>query len=339
MVVMSASIRNHDSLHNTINYTQVYSKTDIILLRLVLMFFKLMGLAPFRLKVITKIQWNIEKKIMTFMSSWWGSGYNVILSLGYLFTTLYLSLSFENDNREMIRIIGCCVGFSIVPMIFVLRQRNLVKVVNQLVQINTELADKLSNFPKSQNVKFKQIRIFLLYFIGNSVFIIQSLKSNSQQIIYTINLAFFSSTIIQYALILIYLEKQIHKLNQSLELLSNPVDQLKQQHKKLLAASCKIILKDLLLIRKSHRNIFEISCEISDIYSKPALIVTTGLCLQLIIISYETTSAFMLTIEQISFFHYFRMIFWMLNFGFPIVILTGCVTKLVAEVCNIFSLI
>lgn len=334
----------------------MYTKTDIILLRLIFMFFKFFGLAPITINKVTKKNRRSKVKIITLICShsWIGIIYNIILSIYSLlmicFLTsflLYTTTDIAIDTSFTLALfVGCNIFVMTTSLIYVLRQRTIVLIINQLFYVDTILFGQLINICQHKTAKYKQIIMFILYITATIVvFTTQMFRSRDEQLwlITFIPTFFLSWIMLQYAFIIIYLEKMFKRLNKSLELFTNS-DNVDKYFQNAIFHVSKILnntmLKDIICMRTAHSMLHEISKKIADFYSTPIIFAISSSYLLLIYNVYDCITTILLSTKappQILVI--INACFWIIIAALPIIFLTSSITELITEVCIHYILI
>lgn len=334
---MVTPVTSHVISHNQLNITKVYSKFDIVLIRVMVMMFKLIGMAPYTINISTT-----ERRIKFYFStSWLGTIYNIFLLL-FSLMMLYLLTPFiyRKNNTQISLSTGLfiirCVCMALILLIYIFRQRDTVTIFNRLVVLEVKLIDELFHIYHLKREKFYNI-MFVVYIIINILlFIIACYWSRSYILIGIINDFILGLPLWQHSLLLIYLQNRIKSLNKSLESLKNPYMDFGQPLIRATAIYRRKIKEDIVLIRKMHRQYYELSHAICDIYTWSSLIVIIERFLALIHALYKLLIQIRLISHSGSTTIKDLQIFWIVTRVLPILALTDSVTRLNSEVCEQF---
>lgn len=313
------------------NFTIVYSKFDIVVLRLTLMLFKLFGGIPFKWDLAyrpRKIN-NKKQRIARFSTSSIGSVYNIILSLGLFFFIYIFIVEYKffasaklKDHLFIIGLYACrnIFGASII-MNYVIRQKDMVIIANQLMTIDMDVVVKFSDRCFRKSVKCQQLFILLLIVIIYISTCFTELLMTLRLPIHTllsISVLVMSLSMIQYAFLLIYLKQIFGSVNKWFELLSN-------------RSKSHAIIEDICYIRQLHRKLYEITCKVADIYSLSSTLYITCACIALIYCAYNIIKQTLMTTILASFMGFWLL--WFLQYSTIIIVVTTVTTRLAAEVC------
>lgn len=324
----------------------IYEKLDIILLRLIFTVFKLLGLGPFCLDIMKDMGRMREPTIVYFTKSRIGSIYNMILSLCFaLFIYLGAPIIYNDEHLTrtslvftIVLFIGCSSMNINIFIIYVLRQRELVKILNELVYVDEKFIIKSMSNTGRENRKCHLISIIVIitYIIAVFLLFITQLNETRGGIVY--NLVLISEfclawSMIQYAIVLIYLKKKFNILNKSLELLVNFTDNNQDNSIYFLPTQYNTIVIVFCHIRTAHRFLYNISCKISDFYAWPVLMVTLYACVGTMYSSYHFVTTGIIKVKSLTFLQLINSILWIVHPAYPLMILTNSVTRLIIEVC------
>lgn len=328
--------------NNKMTDIKVYLKSNILWLYLAVIFFKLFGLAPFNIN--TSITRKIIKQThLCFIVSRLGVIYNIILSLSFFLITFFLTSFYATHIRlDYLKVLfrtlifaGRFIAIAIIALIYACQQWRVVAFANRLVAIESELIENLSDIYQHQSGKCRQILILVIYIMTHSINLItQLIKPNNTTGKNNFAAFVLGLSIIQYSFLLIYLQKKISSLNKSLIILANLTNKFPVHSIQFFGIKHNIFISKIILIRKAQRILYEVSCEISEINSWPALLVISLYSIGL------THSVYIFVTETIFFeysqfiLNYINGIFWIINGAYILLILTGCVTQLEIEVCN-----
>lgn len=321
-------------------------KFDMLLLRLIMLLFKFMGVAPFNFNNLTIIRLNKKTTDLNLSRSRIGSIYNIFLALClllliyFIMPLLYAEKSRSSVVAQPFRItvfIGSSLIVIIITLFYVLRQKQIVTIINQLIQLNNELTKKLFNTCKTQNDKFQQILIFMIFIIVIIFISVTEMPRNGKRKLsdlIVISELFIPCSMIQYTIILIYLTKQFKLLNNKFDLLVNPAVTLKYNYFHITAYQYNRIVREFNIISKAYRILYEITCKLSNFYSFPSLFVCIYSFIGLMYSSYSMTSYILPNGKSFPpFINIINDILWIIQPIFPIIVLTGSVNGLNAEVC------
>ncbi|XP_034944093.1 putative gustatory receptor 28a [Chelonus insularis] len=92
-----------------------------------------------------------------------------------------------------------------------------------------------------------------------------------------------------------------------------------------------MIMSRLIFLRQAHRTLYEITYSITEFYSWPILFAITGCCTRLILSLYYLIMVIM-SVKAASVTRYILAFLWVIVFIFPIIPLTGFVTRISTEI-------
>lgn len=312
----------------------MHSNTNIVWLRLFWALSKLFGYAPFNMNN----QRIGKRKNLIFSTSRVGSIYNIFILIFLIIIQLFSIQKIRAALASLNNIDGLFVvclassykiSMAITLLIYIFRQKDIVFILNKLVQVDIQLYGKLINRCEQQSGKYQSLRIFILYLftliLATSIdFIMIHQYQNSIIFVMAYFCCFYP--LIQYTLILIYLQKSALMLNKTLGLLADF-----NNKRGFYTIQSQTIIIDLQLLRKIRINLYDISCKLSDFYSWTSLI---PICCTYAAIIYRTYKV-ILNAKNWSMLYSvdFDDVAWIVVSVLPIICLTSAVTAVNAEVC------
>lgn len=321
-----------------------YSKWNILLFRICIWIFKLIGLAP--LKLIIKFDnRNSVKNFNIFLTySVFGVVYNIILIFYFLIIMFVIMFSPSSTNESKKAIINQMLAniiliirnsaTIIILLIYIFYRRKIVMIVNRIIQLNNELMGKFTNFYYQQNREFYEIFIFIIYIIHNIVLLVIQLLLNNKLYGVTVALpaAFIlGSCTIQYALLLNTIKNRLYNLNESIVLLVNCISDNRQINI-MDIEDFNSTLKTFRMIKIWQSILSESSHEISKFFSWPALLSIFYYCIELINNLYYLNTILFQSKESES-ISLLNGYLWTIECLFPLIILVKSVTEITREVC------
>ncbi|KAK0164775.1 hypothetical protein PV328_003352 [Microctonus aethiopoides] len=308
--------------------------------------FRIFGVAPFYIDIC-----EIKKKLtIKFRYSSAGTIYNIVLLLIPIIAycsvltkvTQNDSIKIDELDTKLLIIIICCAHlcFTIMLIMFGFKQKSMVKIANQLTDSNITINTQLHHFHKrSKNRKY--IGPFIVFIFILLYIILYGISWITLQFDFLFHILLiaprfaFGLFLIQYSLVLIFLEDRFYHVNESLMLLMNPdltevyniLDSVVDTKRNY------AVVRDVRVIRKVQQVLFDISYELSDVYGWPALLTIPYSCLKLIYNTYRFTSMLISSVSSTTVtpalitFHASQIVQDM----FPLIILTCCGTRIIEE--------
>lgn len=331
-----------------------YLKMNIRLFRCNLFITKILGHAPFNVNLLSDI--NKERVSLDCVYSTSGAIYNIALSFLLSFIVIYFVPKFYDESSdvsmERIILVALVIGIGwiliIVLLINCLMQQTMVTINNQLIHINAQLNEKLTNY-HSQNGKFYTIMIVIisiLIYIAIGILEFFNIDDNSDKAIkeniYLLCCGFVLQwCLIQYACVLVYLKNIFYSINESLLLLliSNNPHEHKSGVRKIIVRTNSVI-EDLCIIRNSHRALYKATCNLSTCYSWSTAFAIIYFYGELIVTTYFFIGPFInVTFETPWIFSIINAVLWILKDFYPILVLANCGEQLFIEVCMVINFV
>lgn len=317
------------------------------MLRMLIIFFKLVGLATFAHHIITQK----KRSSYTFQYSEFGIVYNVVLSSlmiasNYISIPLTISAEYENKSNLTvgIEIVQSILGTLVICAIlltYCIDQKSLVRIANRLMDVEHEI-DRLYHLYRP----LRRQRIFCALIVVCALKICLLIL-----LLATEELAFHSGPIswlgdilptfhvgwllIQYFLLVTIIQADFADVNRAIQNLTriNTSDLLPQplyQTRRVVVSNS--IVHQLLQLRDMHCHLCEISEDVSNFYSLPVLFGITFLFLALIYNGYYLLSPLLMTDDILEYETLGNTIIWLLFLIYPISLLTNRITKILNEV-------
>ncbi|EGI69736.1 hypothetical protein G5I_01643 [Acromyrmex echinatior] len=314
--------------------------------RVLIMFFKLIGLATFAHRIIV----YKKKTSYTFQYSKLGIVYNVVLS-SLMIASNYLSIPFRlNWNYKIktnltvnIAVLQTILGTLVICVILIsycINQKSLVRIANRLIIIEHEI-DRLYDLyhPLRRQRIFCTViivcilKICLLIFVLFTEILVGQTNaiSWSTDVLPTFHVGWL---LIQYFLLVMIIQTDFADVNraiQSLTRINAPDLQLQS-----LCQTHHIIINNstvyqLLQLRDVHCHLCEISEDVSSFYSLPVLFGIVFIFLSLIYNGYFLS--FLSMTENILNYSYsiINNIVWIIVLIYPIFFLTNRITTILIE--------
>ncbi|CAD6228466.1 GSCOCT00013844001.3-RA-CDS [Cotesia congregata] len=263
-------------------------KSSIVILRSLIIFFKILGLVPFKVCISSKtgIITSVNYKLRDCL-------YNLLLLLCLIAAFYYRNLKnpevkFEiksiNDFSETVYIIMDNITATIILLSYAKNQRTATDIFRRLISLSSDLSDSnlaqkkflaketpICSLKSGKMIFIIAIQIFLTIFLF-VLETIQNKKTSLYNITRSIPLFIIACFIIQYAIIVIHLEDLFCKMNSALLRIKN-------------LAKCSQIeiepersLEGLKKVKRIYRRLREVCEMVSNFNSWPILFVFIHFC-------------------------------------------------------------
>ncbi|XP_074105389.1 uncharacterized protein LOC141531451 [Cotesia typhae] len=319
----------------------------------VVKFFKVIGLAPYKLTILPSPQNKLNGQQFLGQTSYslLGLIYNLVLPLTSIPTLYYwlpqVHKKTESSDtemqmeawREFFFGVTSHGTFIIIVLFCIVKQRVFIKVINRLFQFEKELADTFYNTKNLPSGKPILIFVFSTHLSATVLNILTEFFAELKYItaldtvLFIIPEFVIGNLVIQYALILIFLENRFKGLNKLLlSLVDTNCNESKcQRFFRIMSDSCnENVVRLIRYIRDAQRNLYEISDDFSKCYSWPMLLSITYFAAGIIYSSYELFQN--ITKSETNILVSINLALWVIKTMIPIVTLTCCVTKIINEV-------
>lgn len=315
------------------------------MLRMLIIFFKLIGLATFAHSVV------MQKKRASYIFKYseFGIIYNVVLS-SLMIASNYISIPFrvglEYENKTNlttgIEILQTVLGTLVICAILIsycIDQKSLVRIVNRLMNVEHEM-DRIYHL--YHPLRRQRILCVLIIVCVLKISLLISLLSTEFLAFHTSPISWLSDILptfhvgwllVQYFLLVTVIQADFADVNraiQSLSRVSIPDRQSLYQTRRVVVSNSTIY--QLLQLRDMHCHLCEISEDVSDFYSLPVLFGLTFLFLTLIYNGYYLLSPLLMTDDILEYMTLSNTIIWLLFLIYPISLLTNRITKILKEV-------
>lgn len=313
-----------------------------ILFNFQLSIFQLFGFAPFKIKIL-------EKNKITFKCTQIYKCYNLILILFLVSINIYILphvfVNLYNEKETFLsRLLGLVLSYSstviiiIICLRYVFQQRKFINIINQFTEVDLTL-NRLKNIDKidDQFTKFMFIIIFNLFFC-TSVIICEIFVNEQFHIsffLYLYQFLAFSFYVIQYAILLIIIEKRFKSINGTFFKLKDsiaaqqPIENIRKY------IIYKMCIVEIIVLKRSHTKLFCMCSEIANFYSFGMLFIIPFIIVSMIINIYE------LLIPIITFYVYSDLMLrhvnqfsWMAMTLFPTLMVAMVASQIEEQVRN-----
>ncbi|XP_012229091.1 putative gustatory receptor 28a isoform X2 [Linepithema humile] len=315
-------------------------------LRILIIFFKLIGLATFAHRIVVQR----KKKSCTFQYSEIGIIYNAVLitlmiSSNYLSIPYRVNMEYENKTNltvgiEILQTILGTVVICTILLSFCIDQKSLVRIANRLMAIEHEIDYLYRLYPplRRQRVLCTVVIIYILkgclliVLMVTDVIAFQSTPiSWLTDILPTFHVGWL---IMQYFLLVTIIQANLADVNRAIQSLSkvSTSDQRPQslcQTRRIVVSNSTI--HQLLQLRDAHCHLCEISQDVSDFYSLPILFGISFLFLTLIYNGYYLLSPLLMSDEVLEYEVFSNTVLWLIFLMYPISLFTNRITKILKE--------
>lgn len=314
------------------------------MLRVVIIFFKLIGLATFTYRI------DAQKKRMLyiFQYSKFDIVYNATL-ISLMLASLYISIPFrlklEYENRtnltvsiEIVQTILGAVVICTILLLYCVEQKSLVRIMNRLTDIEDEL-DRFHGPLRRQRVSCTMIVVCILNgCLAITLAITEILAFHTGPISWLTDIlpTFHAGwLLIQYFLLVTIIQADFTDVNRAIQNLSRVSTpdfrpQTLCQTRRVIVTNSTV--HQLLKLRDVHYHLCEISENVSDFYSLPVLFGVTFLFLTLVYNGYYLLSPLLMIDEVLEYKVFSNTVCWIIYVIYPIFFLTNKITKLMNEV-------
>ncbi|THK33157.1 gustatory receptor 68a-like [Diachasma alloeum] len=313
---------------------------NMFVVKFVLLTFRLLGLAPMTIsKSQASDHWNPKRKITKLTFSWsrLGTAYNLILILGFLMECyrqipkiMTIDAVDKTTLSQMYRnsIITCANTLLIILLLtFCLRQRKIIKIGNQIVEIDSTLVGLRGIY------QLKPGKTYILLVLGLNLILnvlliamrltaLQDMTGFMTMVVF--NTVVFSFFILQYALVVLVAERRFAGLNEALLSLETKAVMINDSNRFQLADQRSTVVS-IIVIKRAYGKLYELCSEISSLYAPFTIFIviyfSTSLLFALYIIFFNMTrghlGALPTVIDSI----------WISVRSFPFILLTTNVRK------------
>lgn len=288
---------------------------------------KLIGLSPWTMdtaKIFGKNSFCNQLDTFTYKLSVIGSGYNVLLVVFYVLCDVFV---INNNLDQQVKAplvikfsFASILCISVIPLIYVIRQKLLISVKNQIKDVDNELMSCADYTLVKNNTNFW---IFIINNVLIYCWIILMLLLGSSWVIKVAPIlptVFGSVLIIQYAMTINIIEKRFKSINVTLL--------------KLKSSMHRPILNDISSIKYAYIELCDMCEKTADFYGIPTLIIIILYSIRNIGNCYEMILIFLSEAEMSKSISC-SGVFAVQTF-FLFTILTTSVTKLLKQVCILY---
>ncbi|KAL6443176.1 hypothetical protein ACFW04_002841 [Cataglyphis niger] len=321
-------------------------KNSLWMFRVLIIFFKLIGLATFTYRIDT----SKKKTLYTFQYSEFGIVYNTVLislmvASNYLSIPYRINLQYENKTNltvgiELVQTILGTLVICMILLFYCIDQKSLVRIINRLTDVEHEIDHlyHLYNPLRRQRVLCTMIIACIMNICLLIVLLVtEFLAFHSTPISWLSDIlpAFHVGwMIIQYFLLVTIIQAGFADVNRAIENLSRvSTPDLRSQSfcqtRRIIVSNSTV--RQLLQLRDVHCHLCEISGNVSDFYSLPILFGVIFLFLSLIYNGYYLLSPLLMSDEVLQYEIFSNTVFWLIYLIYPISLLTNRITRISNE--------
>lgn len=317
------------------------------ILRISIIFFKLIGLATFAHHIVVQK----KRKSCKFQYSEIGIVYNAVLitlmiSSNCLSIPYRVNMEYENKTNltVSIEILQTLLGTVVICAIllsFCIDQKSLVQIANRLMTIEHDIDCLYRLYPPLQRQRILCTMVIsyilkgclLIVLMVTDVVAFQSTPvSWLTDILPTFHIGWL---IMQYFLLVTIIQANIVDVNRAMQSLSkvNTSDLRPQSlcHTRRIVVSNSTV-HQLLQLRDVHCHLCEISQDVSDFYSLPILFGISFFFLTLIYNGYYLLSPLLMSDEVLEYEIFSNTVLWLIFLLYPMSLFTNRITKILKEV-------
>ncbi|XP_070164526.1 putative gustatory receptor 28a [Polyergus mexicanus] len=321
-------------------------KNSFWMLRVLIIFFKLIGLATFTHRIDT----SKNRTLYTFQYSEYGIIYNTVLislmvASNYLSIPYRINLKYENKTNltvaiELVQTIFGTIVICTILLFYCIDQKFFVRIINRLTDVEHEIDRlyRLYNPLRRQRVLCTLIIVCILNICLLIVLLItEVLAFHSSPISWLSDVLptfYVGWMIIQYFMLVTIIQVDFADVNRAIENLSRVCSpdfrpQSFCQTRRIIVSNS--IVRQLLQLQDVHCHLCEISGNVSDFYSLPILFGVTFLFLSLIYNGYYLFSPLLMSDEVLKYEIFSNTVFWLIYLIYPLFIFTNRITKILNE--------
>ena len=319
--------------------------------KIVLMIFKIIGLAPLAIRKLPsiKISGNSKREKFTsnqFAYSKLGCFYNIFLiisAFGISFKTVPLVYDnyypYKSELTESIEIAESICGMAIIMFLFMFmcaKQNCQVRLLNRLINVN----DHIIGLNDSDRHVDSKSYFFLLFLVNTLVWvevILSDVNAYGSMIFNWVNDIIpgmiINWFILQYVVTLKLIENRFKKLNRIL--LDTSRFSIVQPIQSLMTGNVRtsaFYVPRIVTFRRAHASLYEISCEVSDFYALPILVTIAFSCYSVIYNAYFLMMPFVLRLDSNTIQMIANSVAWLIGLMLPITMLAVGVDRTTVEV-------
>ncbi|XP_014478671.1 PREDICTED: putative gustatory receptor 28b isoform X2 [Dinoponera quadriceps] len=318
-------------------------------LRMLLTFFKVIGLATFSHYVATGKKRSPQMSC-TFQYSELGIVYNAVL-VSLMIASNYLSIPYRinmeypnKTNMTMgIEVFQTFLGSTTICAIllsYCFGERSLVRIANRLSDVKCELDRLYRLYPSLRRQRVFRVLAVVCTLQGS---LAMALLVCEYLAFYTSPIAWLSDILptfhvgwfmIQYFLLVTVIQADLADVNQAIQSLSR-VDTPNSQPQSLYQTRRVVIsnasVHQLLQLRDVHYNLCEVCQDVSNFYSTPIVFGIFFMFFSLVYNGYYLLSPLLLSDEVLEYIILADTIIWLIFLTYPIMLLTTRITRILYE--------
>ncbi|CAG5075468.1 Protein of unknown function, partial [Cotesia congregata] len=281
-----------------------FSKSELTSMFFIGAFFKISGLAPFRVSFLRKRY--LGKPRISFHHSWKGTICNIVLLLPMVVELVTGIVKFKIYSQK--GLLGLWISLAIlwvIPVIllyFCFNQQKSIEILGKLVEIEYDLTDRFNRSVsrKHKNLNY-EISLFIpqiLFLVIHTTYIIIKFRSYGLFVI-IISGFIINNLFLLYALLINFITKRYDFIN---EMLLTLIFRDQKTDLTFLTSSSQneMTLKTLILIRKLQRKLYQVCKDVSNFFSWPILLVVILFCVRLIFYSFSFAKRLFICPKEIN---------------------------------------
>ncbi|THK32868.1 putative gustatory receptor 28a [Diachasma alloeum] len=321
------------------------AKINLATFRVVQIISFVLGLAPCKIDIAISSSKDI-KYITKFSYSKSGCAYNILLIIIFSVLTIaclpYISKEYDLHYSEFIVVIDLTMSVIgnvfvvITALIYCIHQKRIVKIGNQLSEIQSNLSPCVA---KKSRIFYYVTIISSFVLIWVSISVGQLVRSKIFLFIsFVLSAILLSGFIMQYSLIVNVLRDNFEDLNRSFYTIVKVPEEFRYiSGFPRNIAKTRLIIQNFIRIRETRHALYKVSCQISHFYSFPVLLTIVNCCGNCISILYFSIINF--KHRESTFLNSISPTVCILDglsllalYGYPVVVLTNTVKRFNAEI-------
>ncbi|XP_032689561.1 putative gustatory receptor 28b [Odontomachus brunneus] len=321
-------------------------------LRMLIIFFKFVGLATFTYCVDRQKRTNLQTSYM-FQYSELGIAYNIVLisliiafnSLGIPYT---INLDYPNKTNmtvgiEIFQALLGSIAICVILLSYCFREKNLLRIGNRLTDVKHELDRLYRLYPSLRRERVFRVLTIVCIFNGSMVMTLLIVEyfayylkpiSLLTNILPAFHLGWF---MIQYFLLVTIIQMNFADVNRAIQCLArvSPPDfqpQTLSQTRRIAVGNSTV--HQLLDLRDVHGQLCDVSQDVSDFYSVSMLFAISYMFFSIVYNGYYLISPLLLNDEVLEYMVFVDTVLWLIFLIYPILLLTSSITKLLNEMAR-----
>ncbi|XP_011299249.1 uncharacterized protein [Fopius arisanus] len=327
--------------------TEKYFFTDAFVVRLVVIIFKVLGLAPISVESPRTLRTRLQRSHqgLLFKKCIFGVVYIYILIIivfGVSFITVplmnadvsYLDADLLDTFEATKGVFGLIVMF-VIWLAVASRYKTVLKILNKMVEMDNEML-VLQDLYYLETSKRQILILFLVNFVLWIVnFFLEILSDSDRWKLWTplvLPSIIMNWYIMQYILILVMIENRFVSVNRGLIVIANcRLEMFFHSDVRRADVSERAIVNNFMTLKRAHSILAGICRDISSYYSFPILPTVAFFCGASIYHSYYVMVPLVMKTDQQSIMEIANMICWLIIQMLPLIVLSVCVTRVLNQ--------